>query len=293
MNAVNKESVSTRLYSYTKIFGEPPKEFSKKEELPKLTVYDQKRTMMCVGYGLATALELLFGKQFSPSWGYGKYRDESHKGQGLYFIKAIDQLCKLGGVPLADFGAIEEVPKILELVKNHTELLEIAAKYKPVGYCNLKYADRDLKDRCIKDALTRWEEGVAVVATSYKHFGANHCIAIVGWNDETDSYIFQNSEGLDYGNEGRSEIPKDRIDEICAIFTKPYELPFKDVPEDDYGFKSIKNLFLAEIINGVSETEFNPDGYITRRDMAIIVDRALSKVDKQAARNILLEYESE
>lgn len=293
MKAVNNESLSTRLYSYTKVFGEPPKEFPENSGIPKLTVYDQKKTLMCVGYGLATALEILFGKQFSAAWGYGMYRDEAHKGQGLYFIKAVDYLCKLGAVPLADFGAVEDVPKILELVKNHPELLEIASKHKPAGYCNLNYADKDLKDRCIKDALTRWEEGVAVVATSYKHFGANHCIAIVDWNDKTNSYVFQNSEGRDYGNDGRSEIPKDRIGEICAIFTKPYVLPFKDVPEDDYGYKSIKNLFLAEIIKGITDTEFNPDGYVTRRDIAIMIDRALSKVDKQAARNILLQYESE
>ena len=293
MSAVNKESISTRLYSYAKVFGEPPKEFPKGSGIPKLTVYDQKKTLMCVGYGLATALEILFGKQFSAAWGYGMYRDESHKGQGLYFIKAIDYLCKLGAVPLADFGAVEEVPKILQLVKNHPELLEIAAKHKPSGYCNLNYADKNLRDRCIKDALCRWNEGVAVVATSYKHFGYNHCIAIVDWNDETDSYVFQNSEGLDYGDEGRSEIKKTDINEICAIFTKPYVLPFKDVPEDDYGYKSIKNLFLAEIIKGVTDTEFNPDGFVTRRDMAIMLDRVLSKVDKQAARNILLQYESE
>lgn len=292
MSAVNKESTSTRLYSYTKLFGEPPKTFPKKFVLPKLTVYDQKKTMMCVGYGIATALEILYGKQFSPAWGYGKYRDETHKDQGLYFFKAVDYLCKLGGVPLADFNAIEEVPIILKLVEQHPELLEIAAKHKPEGYCNLNCGGKDLKDRCIKDALTRYKEGVAVIATSYKHFGASHCIAIVGWNDETNSYIFQNSYGPDYGDEGRSEIPKDSIHEICAIFTKPYKLPFKDVPEDDYGYQAIKNLFLAEIINGVSATEFNPDGFITRRDLCLIVDRALSKVDKQAARNVLLAYES-
>lgn len=293
MSAVNKESVSTRLYSYTKVFGEPPKDFPQNSGIPKLTVYDQKKTLMCVGYGLATALEILFGKQFSAAWGYGMYRDESHKGQGLYFIKAIDYLCKLGAVPLADFGAVEDVPKILELVKNHPELLEIASKHKPSGYCNLNYADKDLKDRCIKDALCRWKEGVAVVATSSKHFGYNHCIAIVDWNDKTNSYVFQNSEGRDYGNDGRSEIPKDRIGEICAIFTKPYELPFKDVAKDRWSYKHIKNLFLADIINGVSADRFEPTAPITREEVATIIDRVLSKVDKQAARNILLAYETE
>ena len=293
MTSVKKESISTRLYSYTKIFGEPPKVFDVHPQLPELTVYDQKDTMMCVGYGFATAMELLYGKQFSAAWGYGAYRDSSHRGEGLYFLKAADYLCKLGSVPLADFGAIEEVPKILELVKKHPELLEIAQKYKPSGYCNLDYADKDLRDRCIKDALTRWDEGVAVVATSYKHFNGNHCIFIVDWNDETDSYVFQNSYGKDYGDNGRSEIPKDRIDEICAIFAKPYVLPFKDVSEDRWSYKHIKNLYLADIINGVTEDSFDPAAPITREEVAAIMDRALSKVDKQAARNILLGYEAE
>ena len=293
MSSINKESISTTLYSYTKVFGDPPNEFPVKFELPSLTVYDQKKTMMCVGYGIATALEILYGKQFSPSWGYGKYRDKTHKGQGLYFIRAIDYLCKLGGVPLADFGAIEEVPKILELVENHPELLDIAKKYKPEGYCNLNYANNELRDRCIKDALSRYQEGVAVIATSDKYFAANHCIAIVGWNDETNSYIFQNSEGVDYKNDGRGEIPKDKIGEVCAIFTTPFVLPFKDVPKDDWGYKDIQTMYLSGIVNGVSEDKFEPDGYLTRREMCVMLNRYAKKVDEQAARNIMLAYEAE
>lgn len=294
MASVNKESTSTTLYSYTKIFGTPPSSFATKFELPKLTVYDQKKTLMCVGYGIATALEILYGKQFSPSWGYGKYRDKTHKGQGLYFMRAVDYLCKLGGVPLSDFGVIEEVPKILDLVNNHPELLKIAAKYKPSGYCSLKYADDNLKDRCIKDALSRYKEGVAVVATSSKHFGAGvtHCIAIVGWNDETNSYIFQNSEGIDYGNNGRGEIPKEKIGDICAIFTKPITLPFKDVTIDDWAYNDILKMYFSGIVNGVSEDMFNPDGYITRREMCVMLSRYATKSDEQAARNIQLQYEA-
>lgn len=293
MSSVKTESTSTRLYSYNKVFGEPATDFENKFEIPKLTVYDQKKTMMCVGYGLASALELLFGKQFSAAWNYGKFRSSSFKGQGLYFMAAVDYLCKIGGVPLADFGAVEEVPTILELVNAHPELLDIAAKYKPSGYCNLLLANVEKRDRCIKDALTRYEEGVAVVATSNRFFGGNHCIAIVGWNDETDSYIFQNSEGIKYGDNGRAEIPKEKIDAICAIFTKPYELPFKDVTKDRWSYGAIKNLYLSEIINGVTEDSFEPERPITREEVAAIIDRVLSKVDKQAARNIVLAYESE
>lgn len=291
MDAVKKDTQSIRLYSYDKIFNNIQTAFDKKFELPKLTTYDQKETMMCVGYSLAIAGEIMFGKQMSPGWSYGKFR--SHKLQGLYIEEALKYACEIGMLPLSEFGIFKEVPEIIELVNAHPELLEISKKYRPSGYCNLNYADKSKRDICVKDAISRYEEKVAVIATSNRYFNGNHAIVIIGWNDETNKWIYQNSYGIDFEDEGRGEIPRDKIDNIYAVFLEPIKLPFDDVPENDYGFKSIKNMFFSDIVKGVSETKFNPDGFVTRRDMCIIMDRALSKIEKVIANNHRMQYEAE
>lgn len=293
MASTNAQSNPTRLYDYTKIFGEVTKNFDSYFELPKLTVYNQFDSNLCVGYALATAAEILWGKRFSAGWNYGKFRDDTHKGTGLYLIKALEYLHKIGTVPLVDFRVFEDVPKILNLVNERPELLEIAKNYRIEGYCNLKFASKTKRDLCIKDALSRYKEGVAVVATSSSYFWQNHCIAIVGWNDETDSYIFQNTEGIEYKNEGRGEIPKDEIDTIYAVFATPIELPFKDVEPTRWSYKHIKNLYMSDIMNGVSEDTFDPTSYLTREQAAVLIDRVLEKVDEQNERNAIINYQKE
>lgn len=293
MTAAKIETQSIRLFDYNKIFGQPKPNMLERFELPKLTTYNQKETMMCVGYALATAGEILFERQMSPGWSYGKFR--SHKMQGLFLEEALKYACNVGLLPLSTFGVFKDVPEIIDVVNALPELLEIAKKYKLSGYCNLNYADKTKRDANIKDAISRYKEKVAVIATSIKHFGSNHCIAIVGWNDKTDSWIYQNSYGLNYRDEdeGRDEIPRDRVNAIYAVFLDPIKLPFEDVPENNYQFKAIRNLFLADIINGISEKEYNPNGYVTRGDLAVIIDRALSKVEKVMANNARLQYEAE
>lgn len=293
MASVINETQSTRLYDYEKVFGKVEKVFDKRFELPEYTVYEQKNED-CVSYALVVAGEIWFGKPMSPGWSYGKFR--SHTMKGLYMEEALKYACNTGMLPLSQFGECAEVPDIIEMVNARPELLTDAAKHKIDGYCKLNYANKEKRDRCIKDAISRYndkDKKVAVVATSNKFFPANHAIILVGWNDDNDTWIFQNSAGCSYGENGRKEIPRNKLDYVYAGFKNPIILPFDDVPEDDYGFNSIKNMFLADIIKGVSATKFNPDGYVTRRDMCIIIDRALSKVDKVIALNHRIEYESE
>lgn len=284
---------STRLYDYEKVFGKVTREFDKHFELPEFTVYEQKNND-CVGYSLAVAGEIWFGKPMSPGWSYGKFR--SHRKPGLYMEEALKNACDIGMVPLSMFGECAEVPDIISMVEARPELLLEAAKNRIDGYCKLNYANKEKRDRCIKDAITRYngkDKKVAVPSTSNKFFGANHAIILTGWDDDNDTWIFQNSQGRSYGNNGRKEIPREKVDYAYAGFKNPIILPFDDVPEDDYGFDAIKNMFLADIAKGISDTKFNPDGFITRRDMMIIIDRALSKVDKVIAQNHRIEYEAE
>ena len=292
MASVINETQSTRLYDYEKIFGKVERAFEPYFELPQYSVYEQKNED-CVSYALAVAGEIWFGKQMSPGWIYGKFR--SHTKPGLYMEEALKCACEIGMLPLSSFGECAEVPKIIDMVNIYPELLEDASKCRIGGFCKLSFAHKEKRDRCVKDAISRYNSNnkVAVVATSSKYFPANHAIILVGWNDDNDTWIFQNSAGRKYGNNGRKEIPRSKVDYIYAGFIDPVALPFEDVTKEDYGFDAIKNMFMADVVKGLSAAKFDPDGYVTRRDLCIIIDRALSKVDKVNARNHRIEYEAE
>lgn len=295
MSGVNSQDSSIRLYDYIKVFGETNRTFDDYYQLPPLTVYNQFDSNLCVGYALATAAEIMWGKKFSAAWNYGKFRDESHKGTGLYLEKALKYFCEIGAVPVSDFPVFEDVPIILDLVNMQTELLNIAKNFRPSGYCNLKYAMANKQDSCIKDAISRYKDGVAVVATSSSFFMQNHCIAIVGWNDKTNSYIYQNSAGINFKNEknGRGEIPKDKISTIYAIYVEPVGLPFVDISKNHWAYKDALNLYMSGIVRGTSENLLEPDKYITRAEMFATINRTLAKIEDQKERDAFLHYYKE
>ena len=150
---VKLEGQDSRLYSYTKIFGTPTNEFNEYFELPEINVFDQNNTSACVGCAFASAMEVIFGVVASPGLIYATCRDDSHKTPGLYFYRAAELLCKIGFVPFTEFGLIAEVPFIIEMAKESPELLKSTRK--PFGYCKIDYANKELKEACLKDAVRR------------------------------------------------------------------------------------------------------------------------------------------
>ena len=71
---------------------------------------------------------------------------------------------------------------------------------------------------------------------------------------------------------------------------------FSDVPETAWYYPYIKTASGYGIINGVSDTEFDPEGKITREEAAVMVARAAklcgmhTEIDTFAARNLLAGY---
>lgn len=57
------------------------------------------------------------------------------------------------------------------------------------------------------------------------------------------------------------------------------ELPFQDVPQGHWAYDIIAELYQAGIINGVSETSFDPSSPIKREDMAKLIYEANEKSD--------------
>ena len=279
---------------YIKEFGEVKRTFDSRFEIPRqLTVYNQFDSDDCTGFATATAAEIVFGRRMSALWYMIQSKSAGQKGDGRFIQLVLDAACNVGGVPLSDFGVLGENPDVLETVKNNAELLAIANKYKFDGFCNLLYANREKRDLCIKDAVMRYDKGVAVVATSNRYFGMNHAFCIVGYDDEKDRYIFQNSEGKAYGENGRGEIPKDKLDTVFAVFKRNISLPFTDIDPNGWSFDDIKAAYDAGIINGVSDNQFAPGRSVTREEVGAMLGRLVRNIYEREERNILLNHQGE
>ncbi len=90
--------------------------------------------------------------------------------------------------------------------------------------------------------------------------------------------------------------------EFATVITRGLSLPikntavFKDVTESDWFYEYVNTAYSYEIIKGISETEFNPSGTITREEAAVMVARAAklcgmdTNIEAFEARNILSEF---
>ena len=283
MSGLKIEGKPLRLFDYEKVCGEVGNEFPKKFSLAgRVTVKNQENTSACLACTLASVAEYIWGKEMSEGFNYGMFREERDKNPGLYFTKALNRAMKIGFVPFDDFGILQEMPDIRDLVKKFPELLEIGQKHRISGYADLYSSNKTKRDNAIKDALTKGNIGL--VAASYNYFNEGHAIMLTGWDDEQDAYEFQNSWGEEFGDKGIAYIPKDEIDEACAIFVDEIELPFEDVPKDSWYYKPIKNMYMSGLINGTTEKTFEPDRPITRAEVAAIVDRLCAAEEENNGR---------
>lgn len=282
MNGIKYEAQPLRMYDYEKVCGAVGTEFPAKFSLKdRVTVKNQYDIGACLACTLASVAEYIWGKEMSEGFNYGMFRDDKDKTPGLRLSKALSYATKLGFVPYADFGILEEMPHIRDLVKKYPELLEIGKQYKISGYAEITTL-RTKRDNAIKDALTRGNIGLVAVADEF--FGECHAIMLTGWDDEQDAYEFQNSWGKEFGTDGVGYIPKGEVDDVVAILVEPIKLPFKDVSEDAWYYKYIKNMYMAGYINGTSENTFEPDRPITRAEICAILDRVCKAEDENNGR---------
>lgn len=275
------EDTPIRIYDFDVVCGiSESKEYPEEYEIPRnATIKNQGDVGACVACTCAEIAEAIFGKEMSEAWCYGKLRGEQDEFSGMYTARTLDMWKSKGFIPLSDFGILQEMPEIKKLVDKFPNLDEIAKKYKIGGYAAINYANESKRDLAVKEALTK--NGIGLVAVSNSYFGETHCIRLTGWNDKKNTYKFQNSWGTEYGEGGYSEIPKKKVDYIYAIFPEEFELPFEDVSKDRWSYKAIKNIHFAGLINGVTDTLFEPERNITREETAVIIDRLLKTIDEK------------
>ena len=238
----------------------------------------------CVAYVIAQLAENYYKEKMSKGYIYGRFRAATTSGDGLVVSTAMDMWNKLGTVKESVFDLIKDMPEMKEIVNELPELDQYAKEYPLKGYTAMNYADRDRKDRMIKDALMKQAngeiKGYGLLAASNKGFqGGSHCIMITGWDDTKDCYIIKNSWGKSYGTDGYYRLPKEKTNAVYLPLFDDIKLPFEDIDENGWYFKNLKNLYCSGMVNGRSETIAAPNDYITRAEVWALIDRLAGRTD--------------
>lgn len=285
---VQKEKIThVRNYDYEIVCGVSGTKFPEEWEIPRENTgfLRNQKFQDCVANVIAQLAEAYWCTEFdveehSEGFAYGSLRRETSRSPGMIVSQAMDLWTSIGTLPKKYFDLLAEMPEIKKIVANYPNLYEIAKRYKLSGYTQIKTADKTAKDNQIKDALSKYQRGlVAVAPTSFQ--GGSHCIMLTGWNDKKGKYKFKNSWGASYGDKGFSEIDKSDISEVYVPLFEPVKLPFADVKESDWFYKSIKNMYFAGMMKGVSDTRFEPNTSMTRAEVATMFDRFAKYIDER------------
>lgn len=252
-------------------------------------VHNQEWTMQCVSYALCECAEsrkkqLGEDVHFSTPWTYGRKEIRGdYKGEGLYPDVATKGTLKLGFLELPYFNCEVDVPDVLDMTAERNDLLPLSQTFKPKAYYEINYAIQDKKWETFKRALVETERPVVIISDTFFK-GGSHATIGIGYTEELNGvkgrYVyFQNSWGKEYKDNGRYYMPFYKVDGIYVLGWDELKLPFTDVLKDEWYYDSIKHSYFAGLINGVSDTKFEPDENMIRGDMAIIIERAMKKIE--------------
>lgn len=279
---------SVRTYDYEAVCGAPSGTYPSYFCLPREhmgTLKNQGSIGACVAETIAGIAEELWRRrtglsvEMSEGQIYGGFRKPDERHVGMIVESVLKIWMEKGVIAKSYMPELFEMPEMKKWVAKYPGVWDIAKDNTIAGYVALRGTIKNPKDTLIKDALTKHPYGL--VAVSYDYFGENHCITLVGWNDDTDKYIIKNSWGPTYGDNGVKEIPKDAIDNVWLVLEHPAEMKFTDVPEDAWYYKNVKNVVLSGQMKGTSETTFEPDKTVTRAELAAVIDRINSAHQKE------------
>ncbi len=281
--------IKMRDYDFYAACGASNIELPDEFELPidkYCTVKDQGSVGACVAYALSTVQEYHHNEELNDGivWSEGNTygSDEcrqGYTGYGMWLDTAAEGLMKIGFVNKIYFDICVEVPEIINIIRERKDLLELGEPERIKGFTRIAYALESKRTEAIMRAIYMYR--LPIIAASAEFFrGGSHCIVLYGWKKKGNKveFLFRNSWGKSYKNGGNWVIPASYINQAVPITFADYSIPFVDVKEADWYYKDVKAAVLTGLVNGVSETEFKPDEYIIRGDMALIVSRTLNKL---------------
>lgn len=285
---INDKQSNILQYTFDKVCGVSDEVFPAEFSLPKDhtgTLKSQKYED-CVACVISSLAEVMHKEQFgedeeySEGYTYGTLRSDNSSKEGMVLEQALNLWRTIGCLPKKFFRLTGEMPEIKELCDKYPELAEIAAKHTIKGYAKIDYADKLKRDKAVKTALTKYGHGL--VAVSKNGFGRTaHCIQLVGWDDNFGNYIIKNSYGESYGDKGFGKIDKNKIDSIYLVLFNDISLPFNDVAPGDWFYSAVKSMYCSGLINGTSDTTFEPDKPMTRAEVTTLIYRVLKEIDKR------------
>lgn len=232
--------------------------------------------------------------KFSEGWNYGALRGYRTSSTGMISADAIKRSTSVGMVSKDKFDLMSEMPNAYDEVHMMEELFKYASQYKVSSYYAVNNGNRKTggqKDLEIKHALMTYD--VPLYSISPKKFGSSHAICIVGWDDTEDKYIVKNSWGSTYGSngDGTAKINKSEFDDVYVLLCEDPILPFTDVDSNAWYAEDVKKSYLQGTMKGISETEFDPNGYVTRAQLATVLNRMTDLIAENDRLNkTLIEY---
>ena len=224
----------------------------------------------CVAASITKVLEVInyvkTGKyvMFSKGYVYGRHNRPTKTKGGMDYQYTLNSLLTKGTVPEEMCSIMDEMPDImhkLEALPNIAELDREAEKTKIKSFTKVK-GGAELHDN-VKRIL--FEKQMPLVGNMV---GKRHCTVICGWDGQ---YL------LFHDHKGREATPDDlcrgRFNEVYYL-EGDYEVKeFKDVKEDHWAKEYIDKVVKEGDMKGISEDEFNPDGYATRGQLAALICR--------------------
>jgi hypothetical protein len=160
-----------------------------------------------------------YGITFSPGFGYGYRESDQWQKEGMIPRERLQNLLKVGAVPLKNFSEWDEVPTIINKVNaKKSELIEIAKQYRISAYCRL-YTVEEIKTALLKLGLVtimipvygniyslNRDNTILPMPPENANLLGRHEVTIIGWRDD-NTWIVLNSWGDKWCKDGVFNIP--------------------------------------------------------------------------------------
>lgn len=242
----------------------PEKYTIPKERIPK--AWSQGVYNCCVAASITKVLEVInylkTGKyvMFSKGYVYGKHSRPDKTQGGMDYIYAMEMLLKYGTVPEEMYSEMDEIPNIIDKVNSRSDLNKEAEKTRIKSYTRIK-GDIHFYEN-VKKYL--YEYNMPLVANMV---GKRHCTVVVGWDG--DNLLYHDHKGTDKLYEGRFNEAYYLDGDIEVSKT----MPFTDVHKDDWFYDDVECAYNDGIIQGITDTTFEPNKPLTRAEFCALYRR--------------------